>query len=176
MKCNRMLVIGIAAVAVAAPSPAAKKATPQSPLLKAIADCRAQRDDAARLRCYDSAAGALAEAAEKGNVVVVSQEDVRKTRRSLFGFTLPKLPFFEGDKSAAGQEEQITATIASARSLGYDRWQIRLEDGAIWETTESASTIAEPRAGQTVVIRRGALGNYFIRIAGQSGVRGRRVG
>ena len=59
----------------------AREKTAQSPLVDALARCRAQSDDAARLRCYDAAAGALTAAAVRGDVVVVDQQDLRKARR-----------------------------------------------------------------------------------------------
>jgi hypothetical protein len=148
----------------------------QSPLVEALANCQGQSDDAARVRCYDAAAAALTDATARGKIVVVDQEDVKQTRRSLFGFSLPKLPFLSGDKSADGQQDELTAKIASAGPIGYGMWRIKLEDGALWETTEALSVIRDPRAGNEVKIKRGLLGSYVIRIAGQRALRARRVG
>jgi hypothetical protein len=161
-------------VASAAQSQKSKSA--ESPLVRALADCQRQTEDAARLRCYDAASAALTKAATSGEVVLVEREDVRKTRRSLFGFSLPKLPFFSGDDSADSQQDEITAKIASAGSLGYGKYRIKLEDGALWETTEGTSAINDPRAGDTVLIKRGPLGSYMMRIAGQRALRAKRVG
>ena len=153
----------------------AKEKAGQSPLVDALTRCRAQSEDAARLRCYDAAAGALTAAAVRGDVVVVDQQDLKKARRSLFGFSVPKLPFFGGDRSADEQADELTANIKSARNVGNGKWQVRLEDGALWETTEASSAIRDPKAGNAVVIKRGALGGYMIRIAGQRALRVKRV-
>jgi hypothetical protein len=60
-------------------------------------------------------------------------------------------------------------------SNGY--YQIVIADnGAVWMTTDSNISFDPPRPGQKVEIVRGALGNYFLRINGQVGVRGKRVG
>ena len=158
-----------------AAKPKASKAA-ESPFVRALTDCRSQAEDAARLRCYDAAAAALTEATTSGKVVVVDQEDVRKTRRSLFGFSLPKIPFFGGDDSANDQQEELTAKVASAGSIGFGKYRMKLEDGALWETTEGMMTMSDPKPGDTVVIKRGPLGSYMIRIAGQRGVRAKRVG
>lgn len=167
----------IAACLMAAGVEAKQKQKPvQSPLVQSLAGCRAQTDDAARLRCYDNAAAALTDAAASGDVVVVDQQDLRQARRTLFGFSLPKLPFFGGDRSAADEQDELTAKISSARGLGYGKYQIRLEDGAVWETTQAFSTIRDPKAGDTVLIKRGLLGSYMIRIAGQRGLKAKRVG
>jgi hypothetical protein len=145
-------------------------------MVEALARCRGERDDTARLRCYDVAAAALTDATARGALVVIDEEDVRKTRRSLFGFSVPKLPFFSGDKSGNQQEDEITAKIARTSTLPGGNWQIRLEDGALWETTEASSFISPPRAGNEVLIKRAALGGYMMRIAGQRALRAKRVG
>ena len=165
-----MLVLGAVSTPAAAQKPASNA------LIDAISACRAQQDDQARLRCYDQASAALAQATEAGNIVVVDREDVRKTRRSLFGFSLPKLPFFSGDDSAKDQQDEITATIASASALGYGKYRVRIEDGAVWETTEGWPTLREPKRGDTVVIKRGSLGSYLMKIDGQRGLKAKRVG
>ena len=153
-----------------------KESRTESPLVRALAACRATADDAARLRCYDAAAGALTSAAAKGDVVVVDQQDLKKARRSLFGFSMPKLPFFGGDRSADEAPDELTAKITSARSLGHGKWQVRLEDGAVWETTEASSMVADPRPGNSVWIKKGALGGFMMRVAGQRALRAKRVG
>jgi hypothetical protein len=154
----------------------AKERTAPSPLVQALAACRSQAEDAARLRCYDRAATALTDAATQGSIVVVDREDVRKTRRSLFGFALPRLPFFSGDDSQDSQAETLNAKIASAGPIGYGKYRIKLEDGALWETTEGSSVISPPKSGNEVIIKRGPLGSYMMRIAGQRALRAKRVG
>jgi hypothetical protein len=153
----------------------APKAPPPSPALEALAACRAIGDNAARLACYDQASARFADAVTKGEVIVMDKQEVRQTRRSLFGFALPKIALFRGDEGGEAEQDEIEAVIISASGLGYDKYRMRIED-AVWETTEAAPFINPPRAGQKVVIKRGALGNYFIRIDGQKAVRGRRVG
>jgi hypothetical protein len=176
MRLNTIVTICLVAAVPAAAGAKTREKPPQSPLVQALAGCRAQTDDAARLRCYDAAAGALTAAAAEGNVVVVDQQDLKQARRSLFGFSLPKLPFFGGDRSAEDAPEELTAKISSARALGYGKWQVRIEDGAVWETTDSFGNMREPRPGNEVLIKRGALGSYMMRIAGQRAVRAKRVG
>ena len=74
------------------------------------------------------------------------------------------------------QQDEITATVASASALGYGKYRVRIEDGAIWETTEGWPTLREPRRGDTVVIKRGSLGSYLMKIDGQRGLKAKRVG
>jgi hypothetical protein len=173
MKATTLLIVVLLAAGSAA---SAQGASAPPALLQALETCRGQADDTARLRCYDRAAAALSDAARQGSIVVVDREDVRKTRRSLFGFSLPKLPFFTGDKSQEDQADEITAKIASASSIGYGKYRMKLEDGALWETTEASDSVRPPKAGNEVLIKKAALGSYMIRIAGQRALRAKRVG
>ncbi|MFL6843250.1 MAG: hypothetical protein ACJ8ER_00020 [Allosphingosinicella sp.] len=142
-------------------------------LIDAVAACRSIAEEKARLACYDAASAQLAQAVESQSLVVLDQQAIKETRRSLFGFTLPDIPFLGGDSGEGAS--QLETTIAAASPLGNGRWQIRLEDGAVWQTTEASLRLSDPKAGQKILIKRGALGNYFMRINGQLGIRGRRI-
>ena len=164
-----------AAVLLAAASAAAKTPAPISPYINALEQCRQIADSAQRLACYDKAAPALVTASRSGEVNVVDRGQLRQARRSLFGFAMPKLPFFSGDQSAGDTPDQIETTIKSVRDLGYGKYRIVIAEGdAAWETTEES--FRSPRAGQKIVIRRGPMGSYFLRIDGNAGVKGMRVG
>jgi hypothetical protein len=162
---------GVPAVADAKDQPSA------SPLVSAIDRCRQIADAAQRLACYDSAANALVNASKSGEVSVVDRSEVRRVRHSLFGFSMPKLPFFSGDTTAGEVQTQLDSTITSVRPLNNGYFRIVIADNnAVWEITDSSISFDPPRNGQKITIVRGALGSYFLRINGQVGVRGRRVG
>ena len=158
------IILGAAAAPSAAPLPSE---------IRAIADCRGIQDSQARLACYDTASIKLQEAIASKNLTVLSRSDVRQARKSLFGFSLPRIPFISGDD--ANEVQEITAKVASVRSTGYNKWQFQLEDGAVWETTEPASDGYSPSRGDKVTIKRGVLSNYFIIFAGMRAIRGRRI-
>jgi hypothetical protein len=164
-----VLVLGMASSDAAAQKPASNR------LVEAVAACRAEQDDQARLRCFDMAAAALQQATSSGSLMVVDKADVRRTRRSLFGFALPKLPFFSGDDTAEEAPEEIEAKIASARSLGNDKWQFALDSGAVWQTSQPSPYFKPPKAGQSVRLKKGALGAYFVSVEGGRTVRAMRL-
>jgi hypothetical protein len=167
----------IAAVIAGASAAIAKDNPAPSPLVSAIDRCRQMTDSAQRLACYDSAAAALVSATSSGEVSVVDRTEVRRVRRSLFGFSMPRLPFFSGDTTAAETQSQLDSTITSVRALNNGYYRIVIADNnATWEITDSSISFDAPRAGQKITILRGPLGSYFLRINGQVGVRGRRVG
>jgi hypothetical protein len=169
-------IFSLAAVGLlAGPANAAKAPPPLSPYVSALDQCRQIADSAQRLACYDRTVPPLVTASRSGQINIVDRGELRQARRSLFGFSMPKLPFFVGDQSAADTPDQIDTTIKSAWDLGYGKYRIKVTEGdAVWETTEES--FLEPKAGQKIIIRRGPLGSYFLRINGNAGVKGRRVG
>lgn len=149
----------------------------RNPLVEQLVRCRGEGDQATRVQCYDAAVDALSKATDEGAVVVVNREEVRETRRSLFGFSLPKLPLFRGDKTSEEEEQQeIVAKIASVRSLGYGKYLIVLDTGARWQTTDPVNYGPDPAPGLPIRIKRGAIGSYFISIDGGRAVKGMRTG
>jgi hypothetical protein len=167
----------VAALAFIAPPAAAKEKPAPSPLVSAIERCRQMTDPTQRLACYDAAAGALIQATTSGAVAVVDENEVKKVRHSLFGFSLPKIPFFTGDTTANEAQNKLDTTITRVTALNNGYFRIVIADNnAVWETTDDYTSFDPPKPGQKIEIVRGALGNYFLRINGQVGVRGRRVG
>lgn len=149
----------------------------QPELFQALVRCRALTDDAARLRCFDTASAALAEATERRELVVVSRAQVRESRRRLFGLALPRLPIFGGgDEGREDEEEisQIDSTVTSASQDGLGHWQVRLADGSFWIQVDNNLLALRPRPGQPVVVLRGALGSFMMRVNRQPGIRVRR--
>jgi hypothetical protein len=133
-----------------------------------------------RLACFDQQVGAMDAAAQRDEVVVLDKSELNKTRKTLFGFSFPKLPFLgggdddDGDKPQSEGVTHIDAVIASVRSLGYGKWQIGLEDGAQWMTTE-AMTARDPKPGQKIELKRAAMGSFMGKVEGGRAVRMKRV-
>ncbi|HYZ47591.1 MAG TPA: hypothetical protein VE567_01720 [Sphingomonas sp.] len=143
--------------------------------IRALGACRAIADNAQRLACYDREAATLVQSVEKKETVVLDRAEVKKAKRSLFGFSLPKLPFFGDGKDTKEEAEfqQIEAPIKTVRSMGFGKFRFTIDDGAVWETTEGLN--AFPKPGEKVVIKKGVMGGYFIRFEGTRSVRGMRV-
>ena len=147
-------------------------------VVRSFTQCRAITDAAARLDCFDKAAEALDRAVASKDVQIMDRGDVRRARRSLFGFNLPQIGLFGGGEDSGTPEEafvEINTTIAATRLLNDKRVEFRLADesGATWQTT--APVDFPPRVGAKVRIRQAALGSYFIAINGGRSVRGMRV-
>ncbi|UVO50444.1 hypothetical protein M0208_07910 [Sphingomonas sp. SUN019] len=173
----------LALVTLAMPVTAAqaqdKRAVPT--VMQKVLDCRALTDSAARLACYDAGVAALESARAGGEVAVFDREDVRKTKRGLFGFSLSDLPIFgKRDKENAEEErdevKEITATMKAVTRNSAGGFIVTLEDGARWEQTDSTMLGRSPRVGETVTIKRAALGSYKMSFKTGPSVRARRTG
>lgn len=143
-------------------------------LFKAVMDCRSIEAPAERLSCYDRTVATLDVAETKKDIVVMDRAAVGKTRRTLFGLTLPRLDIFGGGDDEDDALSEIEAKVQSASRDRNSRWLIRLEDGALWRQVDSKDIGRPPRAGSQVRIRRAALGSYFMNIDGQIAIRARR--
>lgn len=174
------LLFGVVSVALAqggdtAPQPSQKQERPQ--LFEALVHCRVITEDAARLQCFDTAAAALEQAAERREVVVVDRAQVRESRRRLFGLALPRLPIFGGGDDNHPDQDEVTSlegTVAAASQDSLGHWMVRLADGSLWIQTDNHQLALRPRNGQPVVINRAALGSYIMRVNNQPGLRVRR--
>ena len=170
--------LGAAAIIAAPLDARPKTATPDSKALDPILACRATTPDAARLACYDGAVQALQAAATKHDIVVIDQQDMARARRSLFGFSLPNFDFLGSGKNddahnITPEDSRLTATIRAVTRDGDGNWIFTLDDGAVWHQTTGFLAVS-PKVGETVEIRRAALGSYFMRVARQPGFKAKR--
>lgn len=135
---------------------------------RTLASCRSGGSDADRLRCYDDAAGALLAALQRKDVVVVDKADVAaESRPRRLG--LPVSP------GAAEGEKEIAGVLRAASSNRGKAWVFALEDGSVWQQTDSASFAVDPRKGDTVLVRTAALGTFKLKVGRQPAVRVKRI-
>jgi len=146
----------------------------RSPTGDAQSQCLAIVDNTARLACFDAAVRAYEAKVASREIVVMDRETMRQTRRGLFGFTLPKTPLFSGD-NVRDNVAELDTTVTSAASLGDGKWRMRMEDGAVWENTESVGW-KSPKAGSKVHLKAAAFGSYFMTIDRDNPIRAMRVG
>lgn len=164
--------LAIAAASVLSGPPAPAQDRPET--LTRLLDCRAVADSAARLACYDAAAGALDMAERQGEVVVIDRAGVAETRRQLFGFEMPTLPRLFGAADAIAEIDSIETTLQSAALVGEGRWVFRLEDGGVWRQIDSERVRFQNRPGQPVRVRKAALGSFLLTVGDSRAVRVRR--
>ncbi len=144
---------------------------------KALFACRAIPAEAERLACFDREVGALETAQASDKVVIVDQTEIKKARRDLFGFPLPRIGLFgKRDGSAQEEVERIEEKLARFGLEPSGRAVFTLANGARWLQIDNQAVLGEPKPGDAVVIESAALGSYTARIAGRRAIRVRRIG
>jgi len=149
--------------------------TSEDARMTALRACQATVDPTARLACYDRAVGEVVAATDAGELQVVDREEIRETRRGLFGFSLPKLGIFGGgDDDKDDLAKKMNTTITGVRTVGREGWQITIAEGSVWQISEAPRRF-RPQIGDDVELERAAMGSYWVRLKGQNGVKGRRI-
>lgn len=151
-----------------------KSPPPPTPeLFEALEACRSIADNAQRLSCFDGTSAKLSAAVDSKQIVVIEEKEVKKTKRSLFGFRLPDLSIFGGNDNDPEEEKTLTTTIKTLRKAEGGRWNIGIPEGAVWQTTEGASFI--PKIGDALEIKAGVMGGYFVKVRNKRAVRAKRI-
>ncbi|MXP13414.1 hypothetical protein GRI44_01425 [Altererythrobacter confluentis] len=175
--CNfcKCLLFGVALSAASVGS--AQEAATQVKDFDTLKSCRTIADNARRLACFDSAVSVVIAAQESGDIRIVDKEAAKQTRRRLFGFTLPDIGWFGDGKVGDDQKlDMLETTIASVSQTRRNSWTFQTQEGAVWQIKNAPSRLRPLQPGQTVVFKQAALNSYFIRIDGQMGVKGTRIG
>ena len=174
MRLGLILIAGMAATLATAAGARSTPATGTPAAVQSLLACQSITDAGQRLSCFDKAAQGLSDAMNKKELVVVDRARANEAKRSLFGFSIPNFGalFGSGDE----QVNQIESTVAAAFENGYEGWTIKLADGSTWQQTDGTAVALPPRRGDKVVVKRGTMGSYFLKLGSQPGIRARRVG
>ncbi len=173
----RILPMGAAALLLATTPAVAKDDPVPSPLIAALEKCLAIAGDAERLACTDVAARKLVAASRAREVVVVDREEMKKTRKSLFGFALPRIALFgKGGPDDVEEVAKVDMKVTRVTPLGYGKYSFTMEDGARWNTTEGWQGSPQPKSGDMLTIKRATMGSFMISLKGGRSARAMRVG
>jgi hypothetical protein len=175
-------IFGFALLAAAAPAMAQETAAADArvPVIQQLFDCRAITDPTARLACFDLQVAAVEAAETARDIRIVDREAVAETRRGLFGFSFGRLNIFgdgdEGVDEANNPEtvQEIETTIRQFARNDIGKLVFVLENGQRWAQTDTNTGGRTPRVGQSITIRRAALGSFMASVEGRPGIRVRR--
>jgi hypothetical protein len=174
---NRVYVAAVSLLLAGVSSPAvAVKPVPKQNALAGISQCRSIGTDAERLACYDKEMATLDQAVARDDITVVDKDDVKRVRRSLFGFTLPNLSAlgFAKDDDKTPEASDLDSTITAVHAAGYGHWEFQIAEGnAVWRNTDVLED--RPASGAPVHFRKATLGAYFVKIDGGRAFRAVRV-
>lgn len=180
-KARTSIVFGAVATLFGAAPAVAEDAKPAEPeLYRQMVACKDIADPAARLACYDRQVAAFATATQSRDIIIADKEEVRKTRRGLFGFAAPvgRLLGLGGDDEDEAEREEIDKLETKVARVGRTAdggWRLTFEEAGTWEQIDTRGWVMSPKVGQTAVISRAALGSYLVSVDGQRGIKMRRV-
>jgi hypothetical protein len=148
-----------------------KTGTPQS--VQQLLNCRSIADSTQRLACYDQQAAAVSNAIASRELVLIDKAHATAAKRSLFGFSVPD---FGGLFGGGDDLVEISSTVTKVSQDPYGAWVVSLADGSTWYQQDDSPLGLPPEKGNKVVVHRGTFGAFFMRVAGQPGIRVKRIG
>ena len=163
-------------------------------LAQATVDCSSVAEDMARLKCYDEQAARQKKQASPPAQASSTPAPAKQTRStppppplrtqtpasssspSDFGLDADAIRKKQtaANPDAPQAPEQLIARVKSVATKPRGNYRITLEDGQVWEETQSTGGLP-PEAGETVTIKRGMLGSYFLARAHGLALRVKRV-
>ena len=171
---NFLLITAALAVTAASSTNARRPIATATPAnVQRLLACRSVQDSAQRLACFDRETAAVGQAIATKELVLVDKAKANQAKRSLFGFSVPDFAGIFGGND--DQIKEIASTVTAFRQNPFGGWTIRLADGSEWTQTDDAQLGLPPEKGQKVVVRRGTLGAFFLRLNGQPGFRVKRT-
>lgn len=169
--------LGICASAFPAAASDDRGAPGTAQAFKKMLDCRSIQDGTSRLACFDAEVAALEKARDTQDIVIVDRKQITKARKSQFGLGTADLGLFGANSPEADQQEGlgfIATTLSSVRQGPDGKWIFVLEGGARWSQTEMKS-IRTPKAGESIRIRKTALGGFMANINDRAAIRVKRL-
>jgi hypothetical protein len=174
LKLAGSTILAATAIMFSASAAYAQDTTDSDPYIDSLKACQTMADDAARLACYDAAVGKVVTASDEGEVRIVDKAVVTKTKRGLFGLGIPDFGLLSGDDDE--EKLDLLQSVITKVSISGSTMFITIEDGgAVWRIKNAKSRIKRAKPGDPVEFKKAAMGSYFIRINGKTGVKGSRV-
>lgn len=159
MRVVTFVVLAALSASAAAQTPPSEQSGTADPLASLYV-CADNADQAARLSCYDSAVATLRAGAASGQIVALDRGHVQEIERDSFGFTLPSLTRLL-PSIGSGEVEAVELHLARIAPRPNERSAFVMSDGQVWTQVET-KRVRNLRAGDTVRVRRAALGSYIL--------------
>lgn len=75
----------------------------------------------------------------------------------------------------AAELDEIVTTIASARTIGYQRLRVTTAEGSVWDQTQAEGFVTEPKSGDRFSVERGAMNSFLCQFGRSSRYRCERT-
>ena len=136
--------------------------------------CRSIASPEARLACFDRETTAMEQAIASRDLVFLDKQKAREAGRSLFGFSIPNFGGIFG--SDENEVKSIESTVTKTGRNQFGGWVFYLADGSVWNQMDDWPLGLPPRKGDKVVVTRGIMGSFVLRLNKQPGIKVKRVG
>ncbi|WP_445191113.1 hypothetical protein ACT009_10915 [Sphingomonas sp. Tas61C01] len=137
----------------------------------AVVACRTERDDKARLACFDRTSATIASARQSGDLIVLNRAKVVDRRRRSFGLPSANALAVADVRGATVKElSGVVRAVSLTRTPG--RYVFELTDNSAWEMLEPS---APPSAKEAVNITAVRLGGFRAKIGRGRAVMVKRV-
>lgn len=163
-------------------SPAIAQQLPTSQSIENLQKCYEIQSDSERLTCYDLFAKTFQTNVEDGSVVVVDKEAIESQIEDDFGLNnnnsenlreALNIPSVDTEQK---DDDAITVKITEAKKLSNRKYRFYLENGQVWEQTDSAYVYFPKNNENIATIKSGALGSFKLRVNGKGrSIRVRRI-
>jgi hypothetical protein len=147
------LAVGIIVTACLARAAAAAQTLPAS-----LQACAQERDDSRRLRCYDREMARYVTAPEQ--TFGLSQQQVRKVQHL--------------EQKDSGKPVSLTAKVVRLTQRRYGEFVVTLDNDQVWLQVAGEGTVLL-NVGDTVTLKPGLLGSYFLITPAGSATRVKRA-
>ena len=174
---RKFIVIAVVCAVVSAGTAQAqrKRAEVGTPAqMQRLMACRAVASAEERLACFDREAAATAQAIANKDLAFIDRERARDASRSLFGFSIPNFGGIFGGYD--DQVKQIESTVTKSGRNAFGGWIFYLADKSVWSQQDDWPLGLPPRAGDKVVVKRGILGSFTLRLNKQPEIKVKRIG
>jgi hypothetical protein len=144
--------------------------------------CASVTEDRSRLQCYDAQeamkaqrrAAAVASPTPAPTAALTPAPASPSSDFGLQGEALAKKRAAEAPKDVPAKPERLVARVKAVTGRGKGEYRIELDNGQLWMETQRTGGDA-PEPGETVTIRPGMLGSYFMEREAGLALRVKRV-
>lgn len=131
--------------------------------LEPLRTCSEQRDDAARLACFDREVTVLLQPKSTLHVQPPTPDKPAVQPESQFGWSEAEVRRRANPEAARepARLERLTERVSKVQELAFGRKRITLENGQVWAQLMSSEPI-DLQSGDLVTIRPGVFGSFLL--------------
>lgn len=135
--------------------------------------CQLIQKDKERLMCYDQAMPMLRSAIETKDILVLNKSEIAEAQEDSFGknedgdVQLKKIIEKEEIADTAKAPKELVSPILKTERNNRNGLRFYLENGQIWDQTDSSFISVNKKKQNSAVIKKAAFGSFRLRVNGK---------